>query len=264
MPLEKATRYVYNKKPLEQVILQLRFPPILKLDTEIPALFQDKIIGEFPIYSKSVDIQQEFNLELDPSGNPLTPSAKVNTTDNHIFTSKDGNWKIGLTRTYMSISTNQYFKWEDFLEKFKIPLKAFNEIYNPVYYTRIGLRYTDVFCRSKFGLDNTVKWSELLNTKFLGVLSDDDLKESVCNYSSAFELKLKDENGNSKAIIITNLVKNQAGERCVLIDSDFFTVENIEKEKFEKQADFLHSHSTQLLQRVITDKLHDAMEPEKI
>lgn len=45
MPLEKAQRYIYDKMPLEQVILQLLFPLILKSDTEIPALFQELFIN---------------------------------------------------------------------------------------------------------------------------------------------------------------------------------------------------------------------------
>lgn len=45
MPLEKAQRYIYDKMPLKQVILQLLFPLILKSDTEIPALFQELFIN---------------------------------------------------------------------------------------------------------------------------------------------------------------------------------------------------------------------------
>lgn len=45
MPLEKAQRYIYDKMPLEQVILQLLFPLILLSDTEIPALFQELFIN---------------------------------------------------------------------------------------------------------------------------------------------------------------------------------------------------------------------------
>lgn len=262
MPFEKAQRYAYRKKPLEQVTLQLRFPPILKLDTEIPALFQDRIIRDFPIYHK--EIQQEFGLEIDESGKPLAPAAIVNATDNHIFTSKDGGWKVGVTRTYISISTNQYVKWEDFLEKFKVPFTVFNEIYNPVYFTRIGLRYSNVFCRSKFGLDNNTSRGEMIHSEFLGILANDKLKGNICNYNSAFELKLEDEAGNSKALVMTSLVKTHTGERCLLIDNDLFTVGRIEMENIEKQAEFLHSRSTGLLQMIITDQLHKAMGPEEI
>jgi|GEM_PF-3633336 len=45
MPLEKAQRYIYDKMPLKQVILQLLFPLILMSDTEIPALFQELFIN---------------------------------------------------------------------------------------------------------------------------------------------------------------------------------------------------------------------------
>jgi uncharacterized protein (TIGR04255 family) len=47
-------RVIYEVNPLEEVICQLRFLPVLKIDTEPPAGFQEEIRAEYPLYeSKS-------------------------------------------------------------------------------------------------------------------------------------------------------------------------------------------------------------------
>ena len=43
MPFPVTKRIIYKKNPLVEVICQLRFPPILSIDTEIPARFQGAI-----------------------------------------------------------------------------------------------------------------------------------------------------------------------------------------------------------------------------
>ena len=48
MPFPETDRVIYAHNPLEQVICQFRFPPILRIDSELPAQFQDRIRHEFP------------------------------------------------------------------------------------------------------------------------------------------------------------------------------------------------------------------------
>ena len=60
MPFPPAQRVLYNKSPLEQVICQLRFPPILRIDSDLPADFQDRIRNQFPNFGEA----SEFKLEV--------------------------------------------------------------------------------------------------------------------------------------------------------------------------------------------------------
>ena len=48
-----AKRTIYKNNVLEQVICQLRFPTILKIDTEVPSRFQEVIRHRFPIYKQT-------------------------------------------------------------------------------------------------------------------------------------------------------------------------------------------------------------------
>ncbi|MCH7755956.1 TIGR04255 family protein, partial [candidate division KSB1 bacterium] len=70
MPFPEVKRVIYKKNPLDRVICQLRFSPILKIDAEIPAEFQDMIRADFPNYSEKTDSPdpflktKQFSLEL--------------------------------------------------------------------------------------------------------------------------------------------------------------------------------------------------------
>ena len=44
-------RYQYARSPLVEVICQLRFPPILSINTEEPAQFQEAVRRDFPRYA---------------------------------------------------------------------------------------------------------------------------------------------------------------------------------------------------------------------
>ncbi|HQU44113.1 MAG TPA: TIGR04255 family protein, partial [Pirellulales bacterium] len=48
MPLPEFPRVIYGKNPLEVVICQLRFPPILRIGAELPAEFQERIRKDYP------------------------------------------------------------------------------------------------------------------------------------------------------------------------------------------------------------------------
>ena len=150
MPFPKVKRVKYNKCPLENVICQLRFPPILQIDSQTPYMFQDKIRNQFPNYEEGVEVQQELNTNINwvTSEQIINPMAKISSNKNYIFFSEDDSWQINLTKNFLSVSTTKYVTWEDMIKKIKLPLNALLEIYKPAYFSRIGLRYVDVFCRS--------------------------------------------------------------------------------------------------------------------
>jgi len=111
MPFPESPRVIYRKNPLDRVICQLRFPPILKIDTETPAQFQECIRGNFPEFRLKEEatlltpagISQELNAEM---FRQIMPSE----TKNYEFSSEDSIWKVNLTRTFLSLSTTKYIR----------------------------------------------------------------------------------------------------------------------------------------------------------
>lgn len=259
MPFPKTKRVKYGNKPLENVICQLRFPPILKIDAETPYKFQNEIRKEFPNYNEKVEMQQEINIGI--QNKIVNPMTKVSSNKNYEFISEDGKWKINLTRTFLSISTTDYSTWEQLLEKLKTPLKAFEDEYQPAFYSRIGLRYVDVFCRSKVGLEGCA-WSELIATPFLGLMGS-EVAEYVNDMNNVYEIRCDDN--QSMIRINTKLVKKiPTNEQCFMMDSDVFTTGKVTIENAVEKLNYLHDRSSRLVRFAITDKMHERMEPEEL
>lgn len=51
MPFPPTPRVRYELNPIQEVICQLRYPPILRIGAEAPAAFQEVIRKDYPLYS---------------------------------------------------------------------------------------------------------------------------------------------------------------------------------------------------------------------
>lgn len=262
MPFPDAQRVIYNKNPLDRVICQLRFPPILKIDSELPADFQDKIRADFPNFSESSEIKIEvpqgkkFEIPLEF----VKQAVQSSGIKNYEFSSEDGIWKVNLTRTFISLSTIKYEKWELFKDKLNGPLKALIDIYSPLYFYRIGLRYIDVIRRSLLGLDN-VRWEELIKPYILGLMSSEVVGDNIKNMEAKYIILLAD-NESKVRILIKMVESDDKKENCFMIDSDFYKTNRASLAEAMDKLDFFNKRASRLIQWCITDQLHNAMEPD--
>mgnify|MGYP000993867065 CR=1 FL=1 len=264
MPFPDVPRTVYGKNPLDRVICQLRFPPILRIDKEVPAEFQDRIRSEYPGFSEREElptlvaprIQREFLPELLRQTVP-------GETRNYQFSTEDGIWTVNLTRNFLALTTNKYVRREEFKERLKTPLKVLIDEYEPACFSRIGLRYVDIIKRSALGL-SSIDWGELLQPHALGLLSSSVVSSSIESLEAKYEILLED--GTGIARIVMALVQSQEddGEECFMIDTDFYTVQKTMIEEVENKLDYFHVRASRLIRWLITNRLHDAMEPEPL
>jgi uncharacterized protein (TIGR04255 family) len=263
MAFPQVKRVIYNKSPLEKVICQFRYPPILRIDSELPSEFQEYIRESFPLYSEKVEIIQggfEGVGQLQNEG--FSPGIKKSLTiKNHLFSTDDRTWNINLSRTFLSITTSKYTVWEDFISKFQHSINALFEIYKPPFITRIGLRYIDIFNRSGLGLKD-INWTELINPYFLGLLSS-SIGDDIRNYEGRYEINLEDK--ESILRVVTTFVDHLiTKERCYLVDCDYYYPKKTNRVTFQEKLEFLHEQATRLIQFIITKKLHNAMEPKEL
>lgn len=142
MPFPEVTRVLYRKNPLDQVICQLRFPTILRIDAEIPAQFQERVRRDFPHFSETSELRVPVPLDLQEQIPPeaLRQVLQPSGNKNYGFSSEDGQWRINLTRTFIALTTKEYQRWERFKERLEIPLNALISVYSPDYFSRVGLR----------------------------------------------------------------------------------------------------------------------------
>lgn len=258
-----AKRVIFHKNPLDEAICQFRFPQNLSIETEVPSKFQDLIKDDYPLFNEKVEIQVKFSESPDTKISEMVdfqPSSIKNK--NYEFISADEKWKINLTSGFLSLSTIDYSRWEYFSEHLKKPFTALLSIYNPQFFTRIGLRYRDIIRRSKLGLEAN-PWDELLQPYILGLLMAPNIKDAARNINHISEINLDQE---SIVRIASGLLHDlETKEEDFIIDSDFFTTNrNIETGKALDILNFFNSQGTRLVQWCILKKLYDAMDPEII
>lgn len=260
MPIPDTERVIYNKTPLESVICQLRFPPILKIDSELPSDFQEKIRAVYPLFEES-----EGNIPLPQGlpkilGNELAGKLGLGPKS-YNFKTDDRKWTVALTREFIALSTVDYQKWETFRENLLIVFNALNEIYKPSFFIRVGLRYRDVIRRSKIGLSiEKDLWPDLLHPLVAGSLGSPDLATSIEEYFNTMVVKL--ENGNGLVRIKHGLVEAKDNkEECYLIDCDYFSDDKTEVKNVIESLNRFNKEERKFFRWCINDKLHHAMEP---
>ena len=131
-------------------------------DYEENRIKQEKIRKEYPFYDEGIEEQNELLINT----NGKSAQVKSSQNKNYSFVSVDKTYKVNLTSTFIAISTRKYTQWEEFSEKVRQVVKAFQETYEVPFYTRVGLRYIDVIQRSVLGLSNE-KWSDLVKPHVL-------------------------------------------------------------------------------------------------
>lgn len=254
-----ATRCIYRKNQLGEVICQLRFPEILTIETNLPAQFQEAIRIDFPRYS----VRKEApNPKL--TGTPGNLSVQnLPQSNNYQFVSADGMWRVNLTSKFISLACSRYTRWEEFAAMLDKPLAAFIQIYRPAFFERVGLRYLNFISRRSLQLDGTA-FRELIESKYLGILADEQMLEanaSRCSVDAEFAIR-----GNCRAKIHAGpgLVKRngqQDPEVKFIFDQDLYMVGNIPVNHSASTLQNLHSQADSIFRDAITDTLHDAMDP---
>jgi uncharacterized protein (TIGR04255 family) len=246
------------------VICQIKFLPILRIVSEIPAEFQEKIRNEYPNYKEIFDaiikIPEELRgqIPIDVFQNMVSGPEKKK----YEFSSENKGWVVSLTSHFISLDTKNYHRWEEFKDQLLPPVEALIELYSPTYFTRIGLRYRNVIQKSVLGLEDR-KWSDLLKPHIAGVLFDDEISGSVKNTMSQTDIGL-DDGLSTVSIQHQYVIHKETDEIGFLIDSDFYCEEKTKTDEVINKLDYFHEMSTRLFRWAITDLLHEALEPRVI
>jgi uncharacterized protein (TIGR04255 family) len=252
-----SQRVIYGKNPLFEVICQARFPAILKIGQGQPVDFQEKIRRDYPIFSitePQMPEELKSTLKISGIGIPLNVSS-------YEFKSEDENWKISLTREFVALTTTSYKRFEDFKSRFELIINIFSEIYEPSFFSRIGLRYQDLIVRSSIGLIDA-EWSELMSKNIAFELHDPVIKQGINYYMKHFSFVVGEQEFLSLRHGIVEAKIGAEKEDSYLIDSDFFSTNKIiSTDELFNTLSALNRKSGKLFRWSITDKLHSAMEP---
>ena len=258
-------RTLYGKSPAHEVICQFRFPPILTINQNEPADFQEAVREHFPQYVKRLDTPAPQIVGL---GGPNPQIKQQPPIANYNLLSADGRWKLNLTQNFISLSTLHYTGWQDFARQLDKPLAEFIALYKPSYFERVGLRYVNIFSREKLSL-NDYQWSELFTPAYLGALKEPDVREEdFFNCSTDLLFKL-DSSCQAKIHAGPGRLKNnrpnaqQDPEVKFILDMDLSMAGGQLPCTLSAGAlETLHAHATKLFEGAITDTLRTAMDPQ--
>ena len=250
MLLSDRPRVLYRNAPAQEVICQLRFPTILSINQVEPADFQESIRETFPQYARRQDL-------------PAAPKGQVpQPVTNYHFLSGDGQWKLNLTKDFIALSTLRYPGWEEFARHLDQPLASFIRLYKPAYFQRVGLRYINLFSRSKLGLEGTA-WRELFAPAYLGPLQEEP-EDQLPNWGCDMTVKL---DSSCRARVHAGLGRLQAKgapqdpEPRFILDLDLSMGDRLPCTMAAGALETLHIHGGRLFEGAITDRLREAMEP---
>ena len=256
MPFPESQRIIYASNPLAEVICQVRFPTILRIDSEVASDFQERIRGKFPLYEEKEDKPPDLDL---PAAliDLLIKSWQGKLRVTKHFLSEDEAWHLSMNRDSLSVTTTQYRTWQEFQEYLEGPMRALEEIYHPAFYSRIGLRYRNLIFRDRLGLQNS-SWADLLRPEIAGELASDEIVENLQGMFTQAIFLLAPDAGS---VQLQHGLGKEKNQECYIIDSDFFTNEKIGVEDANERLNGFNRHSGKLFRWCITNRLHEAMGP---
>lgn len=146
------------KAPLERVIAQVQFAPIVIIDNQISiAGFQDTLREQYPYFD--VGTEQVLQIEQGPMGQTMTPRQRPV----YRFGDIQRNWRISLTSESVALDVKIYSNRDDFLERWSQILHAIFQ-FKPLV-VRLGMRYIDRIRDPDF-----VRVKDLIKNDYLGPL----------------------------------------------------------------------------------------------
>ena len=254
MNFDEFERVKYKRNILFEVVFQARFPDIMKISRDDPVDFQDIVRKEgYPEF--------ESEVTLVPQGMPKELESAIPTDKIFRFFSKEKNWQISLAKNFIALAcTANYKDYEDFSERLKKVLELFDKIYEPSYFTRIGLRYRDIANKTflphvttdiedfvpKYIFPELSVATDIKSLRKISQFGDGDMKTNVIHVLS----EVSGEFGRHQL----------ENEKSYIIDIDCFVESNIERiNHVLTRCNSFKQIIWNIFQWSITDKLRESM-----
>lgn len=254
-----SQRVIYDRAPLTQVVCQLRFPPILRIESQPPADFQERVRKLFPLLER---VQTQLPPDLPPEVVQIIGLGNIGLGGNFAFQTEDRSSTLNLSSSHISLSTTRYGKWDQFSELFWPALDALLEIYSPAFFQRIGLRYINIIERSAVDMADR-SWSDLLRKEVLGEIA---LKQfELCAIELNKNIRLKSTTDGCALFFQHGFLRRTpASEVGYRLDFDFYQDQKTEVTDAKSTINSLNSMVGRAFRWCITEPLHQSLGPSPI
>ncbi len=254
MPFPASPRVRFARNPLAEVVCQVKFPPVLRVDTEPPAAFQERIRRLFPEYRSS---RPQLPLGMALPEDVVQMVFGGGAAVAHEFVAANGLARVSLTRDFVALSVQDYTTWEAFAEILAPALSALVAVYAPPYLTRVGLRYRNQIDRAALGLE-AVSWNELLVPAVAGELAAPEVAAHVKRVATELGIRMPDGAGHVR--VVHGLDGDAGGVRYV-IDADFYTEGQLPPGGINDVLVSFNRRAGHLFRWCLLPRLHAALEP---
>ncbi len=173
-----------SQSPLSLVVAQIRFPPVLSIQTDEKSLasFQDRLRDRYPYLS----IGQQIGINIGPQGvEQQTASGKI-----YQFADVDREWIVSLTVDSVALEARRYTDYDDFSERLMRLMAAVKDVYRIEVRQRLGLRYINEIRHPNASAISD--WVPLIRRELLGLASNSDMASSISSSMQELSLSLRD------------------------------------------------------------------------
>lgn len=250
-----SPRVLYARNPLNEVIFQVRYPTILKIEAETPSDFQERIRKRFPGFERTKNpLEGKVPTEILKAMGPSLGGTSYS------FVNEKADTKITLASGALAVVTSDYVQWLNFKADVDLSLQSLAEIYDPAYYSRVGLRYQNVLQRSIIGPD--ANWADLIRPELAGELGLPEWAAAVQMAQKTIRCRI---NNQGDAFTLQHGLADVEGsdESSYVVDFDYFNETRTEISDVDTVLDRLHEHSGNAFRWAISEALHQALEPQQ-
>lgn len=256
MHLPEIERVIYERNPLILVACQLQFPPILKISHQEPFELQERIRFQYPFFET---VQSQAASEI--AGAIQKLGLQLAGHLSYRFESEDRDWTLLIDKNSITLLASEYENYEQFQQRFQEILESFESLYQPSFYTRVGLHYQNLIVRSELEIAEK-SWSELISENIAAEFHRSEVFQSI--HSILKYLTLEFECGLidfRHGLVIAKNPDNNLEEEAYLLDVDLYTEEKIErKENVFLLLDEFKKSARKLFRWSITEDLHNALQ----
>ena len=212
LTLPPVEHLILGKSPLEQVVGQIKFAPILAITRpDFIAPFQEAIRHDYPILVRQEGVG--FGMAMSPLGSAtITPPVP---STHWRFSSAEGDWLAVLAPDALGLETQSYTAFDDFSARFQRLLEALVQL-GISHQARLGLRYINSFVHP--ARPRPADWKGLIKSELLGALAADEFTGVE---RSAQEIRTRQEDG----WFVLRLVSIPGGENeptRLVLDFDYY------------------------------------------
>ena len=175
---------------------------------------------------------------------------------------KDETSTVSLQPEFIALRVTDYKRWCSFREQLELIESSFRDIYEPQFYSRVGLRYRDVIVRENLGLDD-VAWSELVNRDLVGFYGQNEASELVAQAVTVAQMKLPDIENVQLTLQYGLQARTDETPSVYFIDTDIAIEQRTELDDAFSLLHQFNRTAGNIFRWAISDVLRGALEPER-